>query len=336
MDAQTPHPFAKFVAILGRGKTKQRHLTLEESREAMEMILRGEVLPEQLGAFLMLLRLKEEAPEEIAGFALATKSLYDLPSDIPHVDLDWSSYAGKRIQLPYFILSVMALVNAGYRVTMHGTEGHTPGRIYTRGIIKMMGFPKATNLKEAADHIRDNGFAYIPLEVLSQRLRELIELRPIFGLRSPVHTFSRMLNPFNADTMMQGIFHRGFMDIHAGAAKLLGQSRMAVFRGEGGEIERRPNKPTPVWSILGDGELHEETWPQMLESGHQPPDEAMEVSQLMDVWNGTNTNEYALASVKGTLAITLRTMGKADTMEAAETLAAEIWNSRDKGFLPRA
>ena len=329
------HPFAKFVAILGRGKTKQRHLTLEESREAMEMILRGDVLPEQLGAFLMLLRLKEEAPEEIAGFAAATKALYDLPADIPHVDLDWSSYAGKRIQLPYFILSVMALVNAGYKVTMHGTEGHTPGRVYTRGIIKMMGFPEASNLQEAADQIRENGFAYIPLEVLSQRLRELIEMRPIFGLRSPVHTFSRMLNPFNADTMMQGIFHRGFMDIHAGAAKLLGQHRMAVFRGEGGEIERRPNKPTPVWSLLGDGEPVEETWPQMQDSGHQPPDEEMDVSQLLDVWQGKSEDAYALASIKGTMAITLRTMGKVDDMESAENLAAELWESRDKGFLPR-
>jgi anthranilate phosphoribosyltransferase len=61
-----PHPFATFVAILGRGKTKQRHLTLEESREAMGMILRDVARIEQIGAFLMLLRLKEEAPEEMA------------------------------------------------------------------------------------------------------------------------------------------------------------------------------------------------------------------------------------------------------------------------------
>ena len=54
----TPHPFSRFVAILGRGKTKQRHLTYEEALEAMHMILDGRVLPEQIGAFLMLLRLK--------------------------------------------------------------------------------------------------------------------------------------------------------------------------------------------------------------------------------------------------------------------------------------
>ncbi len=335
MTAQTPHPFARFVAILGRGKTKQRHLTYDEAFEAMGMVLRGEVLPEQLGAFLMLLRLKEEGPDEIAGFAAAAKTLYNLPADLPKVDIDWSSYAGKRIQLPWFILSVMALVNAGYKVTLHGTEGHTPGRLYTREIIELFGLPVASSLQEAADTVRDTGFAYIPLEVLSPRLREMIELRPVFGLRSPVHTFSRMLNPFNAGTMMQGIFHRGFMDIHAGAAQTLGQPRMSVFRGEGGEIERRPNKPTPVWMLDGSDEPIVETWPQQLENGHQPPDEEMDPSRLLQLWNGQLNDDYALASVIGTIAVTLRTMGKADSIDAAQAMAADIWDSRDKDFLPR-
>jgi len=38
------------------------------------MILRGEVLREQVGAFLMLLRVKEESPEEIAGFVRAVRN----------------------------------------------------------------------------------------------------------------------------------------------------------------------------------------------------------------------------------------------------------------------
>ena len=73
LDPMTPHPFSRFVAILGRGKTKQRHLTYDEALDAMRMILDQQVLPEQIGAFLMLLRLKEEAPEEIAGFAKAAR-----------------------------------------------------------------------------------------------------------------------------------------------------------------------------------------------------------------------------------------------------------------------
>ena len=333
---QDPHPFAKFVAILGRGKTKQRHLTLDEAEEAMTMILRGQALPEQIGAILMLLRLKEEAPEEIAGFTLGTRAVFDLPADVPAVDLDWSSYAGKRIQLPWFLLSVLTLTGAGYRVFMHGTEGHTPGRLYTRETLAMLGLPAAGSLPEAADHIRARNFAYVPLEVLSPVLRHLIDLRPVFGLRSPVHSFSRMLNPFGAPAMMQGIFHRGFMDIHAGAAQLLNQPHMAVFRGEGGEIERRPNKPTVIWTTHGADEPEVETWPAILSDPHQGADTAMNPADLLSFWRGDIANAYAEASVTGTLAVALKLMGKAATINDAQVQAETMWQQRNRDGLPTA
>ncbi len=330
------HPFSRFVAILGRGKTKQRHLTQDEARESMEMILRGAARPEQIGAFLMLLRLKEEAPEEIAGFAEGTRATFVLPADLPRVDIDWSSYAGKRVQLPWYILTVLALVGAGYRVFMHGTESHTPGRVYTREVLERLGIPISASFDEAATHIRATGFAYVPLEVLSPVLRDLINLRPILGLRSPVHSFTRMLNPFNAPVVMQGIFHRGFMDIHAGAAQLLGEKNLAVFRGEGGEIERRPNKPTQVWTTHGAERMEVETWPAILDDGHAPPDDVMDVSRIKPIWEGTQTDAYATAAITGTMAIALKTMGKASGMDAAQALADDIWARRDKSAIPAA
>ncbi len=47
----SPHPFARFIQILGRGKSLTRALTMAEAQEAMSMIVAGDVLPEQLGAF---------------------------------------------------------------------------------------------------------------------------------------------------------------------------------------------------------------------------------------------------------------------------------------------
>ncbi len=324
-----PHPFAKFVAILARGKTHVRSLTLDEAQDSMAMILRGEALPEQIGAFLMLLRLKEESPEEIAGFTLGTRATLPLPPTIPAVDLDWSSYAGKRRQLPWFILSALTLAQHGIKVFMHGTEGHTPGRKYTRECLDYLGLPIANDLSEAARHIEQNNFAYVPLEVLSPRLKDLIELRPILGLRSPVHSFSRMLNPFSAPAMMQGIFHRGFIDIHAGAAEILGQPRAAVFRGEGGEIERRPNKPCEVRSVIN-GQSFTDRWPALLPEPYQPADEDMDVGDLGALWRGEQEDIYGRAAVIGTLAIALKTLGHADTIDDAEAQAERLWRNRNR------
>ncbi len=136
-----PHPFARFVNILGRGKTLTRSLTVDEAEEAMAMILAGKVLPEQLGAFLMLLRVKEESAEEIAGFVRAARARLAPPAGAPRVDLDWSSYAGKGRQLPWFILTALVLARNGWRVFMHGAEAHTEGRIYTGEALRALGVP---------------------------------------------------------------------------------------------------------------------------------------------------------------------------------------------------
>src|SRR5690606_2817771 len=87
------HPFAPYVRLLGKGRTGSRSLNREGARDALAMILGGEVSDVRLGAFLMLLRVKEESPEELAGFVAAARVTIAAPAIA--VDLDWSSYAGK-------------------------------------------------------------------------------------------------------------------------------------------------------------------------------------------------------------------------------------------------
>jgi anthranilate phosphoribosyltransferase len=100
---QQPHPFARFVRILGRGKNFTRSLKLDDAEKAMAAILDCDVPPERRGAFPRLLRLKEESAEEIAGLANAARKRF-APLSVG-VDVDWASYAGKRRQSPRFILS---------------------------------------------------------------------------------------------------------------------------------------------------------------------------------------------------------------------------------------
>ncbi len=327
-----PHPFARFIKILGRGKTLTRSLTIEEAEEAMGMIVAGEVLPEQIGAFLMLLRIKEESGEEIAGFVRAVRASMKRPSSLPVVDVDWSSYAGKRRQLPWFILVTQILARNGWRVFMHGTEGHTAGRLYTREALARIGFPVAGGFSEAAAHIAERNFAYLPLEHISPKLAELIELRPILGLRSPVHTLARMINPFDAPCAMQAVFHPGYMKIHRDAALLLGMKRMSVFRGEGGEIERRPNKSCDVMTIM-DGTLIEDRWPAILPDPRLTQDESMDLDRMEALWRGEVTDDYAVAAVTGTLAIALKTMGIDGDCESAQKHAEYLWSQRDRSRL---
>ena len=323
------HPFAQYVRILGKGRNGSRALSPDEAFEAFRMIMADQVEPVQLGAFLMLMRVKEESPEEVAAAVRAIRATLQLPADMPQVDLDWSSYAGKKRQLPWYLLATLLLADNGIRTFIHGASGHTAGRIYTKDVLPALGIRVAHSLEESCRQLERDNFSYLDLEFLHPKLHQIIEMRPLLGLRSPVHTIARMLNPFNAPNMMQGIFHPGYHDTHQEAGKLLGQPRMAVIKGEGGEIERNPDIACLI-RLVRDGEMSEEEWPPMFERRHIRSDE-LDLSHLMQVWDGSREDDYGIGAVIGPVAVTLYMMGRAATREEAEAQANTMWQARNKG-----
>jgi len=324
---QEEHPFAPFVRILGKGKKGSRGLTVDESYEAMTMVLKDEITAEQLGAFLMLLRVKEETPEEVAGFVKAIRNFISTTRAV-EADLDWSSYAGKRRHSPWYVLSALLLAENGIKVCMHGAEGHTAGRIYTSEVLKPLGLGTSDSIEDAKKQIQQNNFCYLPLQSISQRLKDIIELRPFLGLRSPIHTVGRMINPLNAPYSIQAIFHPGYQKVHQEAEQILGDADIAVFKGEAGEVERNPDTECTVSSVINK-EMSDEVWPALFKKRHMK-EESINPERLHSIWCGDESDEYGEAAIVATTAIALSLMAKADSQEAALKQAQEMWNNRNK------
>lgn len=329
------HPFAQYVRILGKGPNLSRPLTTEETEAALTMIMKGEVEPAQLGAFLCLLRVKTESPEEVVGFVRGIKPFIPVPKDAPKVDLDWASWAGKARQLPWYLLAALLLAGSGVRVFMHGAEGHTAGRIYASEALAALGVPTAASLDEAAAHLKARNFAYCTLPALSPRLQEIMDLRNVLGVRSPLHTVGRKLNPFDAPAQILSVTHPPYLPVHQEAARLLGQPHMAIFKGDGGEAERRPQKPCTVYTVH-DGVTGVTEWPALADGSFHPKDEVMDLSRLAAVWRGDEQDDYARLTVIGTAAIALQLLGRADTIEAAQDQADSLWENRTRERLPGA
>lgn len=323
----TEHPFAETIRILGKGKKGSRPLTQAEAYHAMKMILANEVLPEQLGAFLMLMRVKEETPEELAGFVLAARESCHLAGDSVLVDLDWATYAGKRRHLPWFLLSALLLAENGIKVFMHGSPGHSTNRVYTENMLSYLGHEVATSIEQAKRQLANHHFSYLSLDLICPKLHEIIELRPILGLRSPVHTLVKLLNPFNAKYSIQGIFHPSYRSVHQQAAALLQQPHAAALKGEGGETERNPDMDCLVQSVHN-GEMIDETWPALFPQRHVKP-ENLQPEQLALLWQNKIADEFAQGSVIGTAAVALKLLGKAQTQEQAHALAVKFWSDRN-------
>jgi anthranilate phosphoribosyltransferase len=130
---------------------------------------------------------------------------------------------------------------------------------------------------------------------------------------------------------MQSIFHPGYQVIHQEAELLLGQPRMAVIKGDGGEVECNPDGECTVFTVE-DGVAGEELWPAFFSRRHVKPAE-LDTDILIRVWRGESEDDYGLGAILMTMAITLKMMGRASSQEQAIEMAKQIWQQRKRACL---
>src|SRR5690606_7698670 len=306
MNLVTPaeHPFAVFVRILGKGKRGARDLTREEAREAMGMLLDGKVEETQLGAFLMLLRHKEESAEEMAGFAEAIRARLNAPQIA--VDLDWPSYAGKKRHLPWYLLAAKCLAGSGRRILMHGGGAHTAGRMYSEQLLDTLSIPVCRNWSQVAGALDAGGLGFAPLGDWMPELQRMIDLRNILGLRSPIHSLARIINPLGARCGLQSIFHPGYQEVHREASRLLGD-RAIVVKGDGGEIEINPDATSHLYGTA-DGASWDEQWAPLSPQRQVGP-ASLEPERLLEFWRRESEDNYGRLAVRATLPVAFRALG---------------------------
>jgi len=325
--SETEARFALFVATLGRGPGRSRSLTRTEAFDAFGMILRGEADPHQVGAFLMLLRFRGEDPEEITGIVEAARADAELTARGLKVDLDWPSYgAGRTRGAPWFLLSALALSQSGTTILMHGSNDFSFGIPVSEGL-QALGLRPVLDRATAANTLRRDNFAYFPMSAMAPGMHTLLEMRRLFGLRSPVNTAARLLNPADAPYGIDGVFHPPYIDVHLGVAERMSRRRLLVLKGGGGEAERVPLKPATaaVWDLVaGRGEL---ALPHV--EGLLPHPASTDTPALLaSVWRGDTTPETPLATIRATIALALLAMGGTNDAEQAMDQSYAIWSAR--------
>lgn len=321
--------FSQYIKLIGKGKKSGKYLTMEQANSAFHMIFKGQAEPEQIGAFLMLLRVREESEEELAGFVQASRE-YSLASvkDI-NVDLDMGCYAGKRRHLPWFILAMLCLAQSGKRIFLHGCKEPDSNRLYIPDVFNALNIPISATAEQANAQLNKSNFAYMDLEQVNPKLNHLIQMRSLFGLRSPANTLARMLNPTAAPFSFHGVYHRHFDERHIKVAQLLDDKHVSCIRGEGGEVEVNPEREF-TQHLIQNGVISELHFPTLLPNWQIKP-RVLSPVELTQCWTGELQFEYGTQAIIGTIACYLTLLDRLNANDAL-TKAEKMWRDRSTNF----
>jgi anthranilate phosphoribosyltransferase len=227
----------QFIAKIAKGQKTSKDLTWEEAKQAMRLLIEGTASPEQVGGFLVAMRLKTESVTELAAFtAQARQYIPPIPNVAGLPIIDVPCYAGKQATFHVIVPAAIVAAATGAVILMHGSKG-PEDRSGVSPILRALRLPTELTSTEIGGELRDQSFAYLDLALYHPPVSRLLELRQQLGVRNLFHPVARMLNPARAGSQVIGLSHPPYFEKTAEALRMLGCRRALVIRGVEGNPE---------------------------------------------------------------------------------------------------
>jgi anthranilate phosphoribosyltransferase len=212
--------FHDFLKAVGTGPKGNRHLTREEMKEAMGMMLDGTAIPEQTAAFLLGWRVQAEDKDELLGAIDAMNERIKQTPVKKSLEIGYP-LDGKIKSIPIMLLS--ALFVPKIPIVVHGDRAQ-PSKLG----FNPKDFYESTKLSSNIHYFdRANFFP---------ELSKLTDLRRALGLRTAFNTIEKLHNVASSDYALVGMHHLPYFDLYK---ELYAQKykRLVIVRGSEGTPE---------------------------------------------------------------------------------------------------
>jgi anthranilate phosphoribosyltransferase len=268
---------------------EQRSLSAEQAREAMRVILAGEVSQPQLAAFLMGMRMKGETVEELVGFARAMR---ELAAPVEHgivgeAVLDTCGTGGDGACT--FNISTIAgfvVAGAGVRVAKHGNRSITNRGGGSADLLEAMGIDIALPPAESARAIREVGIGFLFAPHVHTAMKHANPVRLDLKMRTFFNLLGPLTNPAGASAQLAGAPSERAAELISGALATLGLARGFVVHGSDGLDEITTTGPTLAFEIR-DGKAERRSL--------QPEDFAVRRASSEDLKGGDKARNLEIA-----------------------------------------
>jgi anthranilate phosphoribosyltransferase len=236
-----------------------RHdLSRADARAAMNVIMRGEATPAQIGGFLVALRLKGETADEIAGFAEAMRE-HVVPVRPTREDLVDTAGTGGDGARTLNISTAAALVAAaaGAAVAKHGNRAVSSSS-GSADVLEALGFRLEQEPARIARSIDELGFGFMFAPTHHPAMRHAAPVRRELATRTVFNVLGPLTNPAGARAQVVGVYSPELVLTMAEVLARLGARRAFVVHGAGGIDELSPAGPNLVGEVV-DGRVRERT-----------------------------------------------------------------------------
>jgi anthranilate phosphoribosyltransferase len=304
-------------------------LTQQEAEEAFDIIMSGRATPSQIGGFLMILRLRGESIEEIAGAASIMRAKV-LRVQAPAGAIDIVGTGGDaKGTLNISTAAALVVASLGVPVAKHGNKAQS-SRTGTADVLALLGVNINADVATIERSLAVCGMGYMNAPNHHSAMRHVMPARVELAVRTIFNILGPLTNPAGVKRQLTGAFTQHLLRPMAETLRTLGSEKAWLVHGMDGTDEISIAAPTYV-AALEDGKvtqfeikpedagLHQHPFGQIL--GGKPEDNAEKMRLLLAGEQSPNLMAFRHA-VQLNAAAALLVAGRTRTLAEGVPLAA--------------
>jgi anthranilate phosphoribosyltransferase len=234
-----------------------RDLSTTDTAWAMAQVILGEATPVQVAGFVVGLRAKGEAPDEVTGLvrAMLDGAAARITLDGPAVDT--CGTGGDRANtVNISTMSAMVVAGTGARVVKHGNRSASSA-CGSADLLEELGVVVDLEPAAAEECLRRIGVTFCFAPVFHRGLRHTAVPRRELGVPTIFNILGPLCNPAQPSAQAVGCADPRLAAVMAQVLADRGTSAL-VFRGDDGLDELTPTTTSQVW-VVRDGDVRTET-----------------------------------------------------------------------------
>ena len=229
--------FKQHLRKIGSGEHTSKGLSRQEAAEALELMLREQATPAQIGAFLIAHRIRRPEPQELTGMLDTYKALGPVLRSPEHQRMPicfCMPFDGRTRTSPIYPLTSLVLVACGQPVVLQGGDrmpikyGITALDLFRLLDLNLDGLPLST----VQDGFNNHGFALIHQPDHFRMAESLIDYREQLGKRPPVASLELLWTAHQgAHLLVSGFVHPPTESRAWEALRLAGETNLLTVKG---------------------------------------------------------------------------------------------------------